>query len=110
MRTLLWLSTVIGLLPLILLVVVNLTMMVMVHWSNRDPDAIVFIGDTQASISSLKPVHLSSSPWPSLLILLGASMLLVGLWFLTQPPAPVTWENDESAASERAEPPGKAEG
>jgi hypothetical protein len=109
MRTLLWLCTIIGLLPSVLLVVVNLSLMTWVHWTNRDPDAIVFIGDTQVGIASLKPMHLSSSPWPSVLILMGACVLFVGLWFLTQPPAPVIWETDEPAASVHQEPPGKAE-
>jgi|GEM_PF-2634109 len=91
MRTFLWFSTVIGLPPLMLLAVLHLVLLALVYWSSRDPEVIVYVGETRVGVGSLKAVHLSSSPWPAVLILLGASMLVVGLWFLTQPPAPVPW-------------------
>ena len=70
----------------------------------------MFIGDTQVSIASLKPVHLSSSPWPSLLILLGACVLIVGLWYLARTPLPLNVEDGEPAESVLEEPPDKAGG
>lgn len=114
MKTFLWLSTIAGLLPLVSLVVLHLLLMAHVHWTNRDPDAIVFVGDTQVSIGSLRPVHLSSKPWPSLLILAGAASVACGLWFLTQTPRVVNEDESASIATEDTlgnveSPPGNAE-
>jgi hypothetical protein len=110
MRTLLWLSTLIGLLPQMLLAILYLVLLALVYWSSRNPDVIVYIGEMQVGVGSLKPMHISSSPWPSVLILLGASVLLVGMWFLTCPPEPVTCEANEPISTEREAPPGEAGG
>lgn len=117
MRTCIWLATILGLLPLLSLVALHLLQLAMVHWTQREPNVLIFVGETQISIGSLRPMYLSSKPWPSLLILAGVGAIVCGLWFLAQSPrAPVIDAGDsaviapEDSLGNAQEPPGKAEG